>query len=80
MPIYQYKSEKKGCKTCTSGLEIMQSMKDKPLQKCPQCGTKVKKIPSRVSGFVPLLSNSSLRDKGFTKLVKRDTGTYEKVT
>ena len=80
MPIYQYKAEKNGCKTCTSGFELMQSMKDKPLQECPQCGTKVKKIPSQVSGFVPLLSNSSLRDKGFTKLVKRDTGTYEKVT
>jgi putative FmdB family regulatory protein len=80
MPIYQYKAIKNGCKNCTPGFEFMQSMKDKPLQECPQCGEKVKKVPVQVSGYVPMLSNSNLRDKGFTKLVKRDKGTYEKVT
>jgi len=80
MPIYQYKAEEKGCETCSSGFEFMQAMKDKPLKQCPQCGAKVKKVPALFSGFVPMLSNSSLRDKGFTKLVKRDKGTYEKVT
>ncbi len=80
MPIYIYKAEKDGCEYCKDGCEILQSMSDKPLQKCPKCGAKIKKCPAQVSGGVPLLSNGSLRDKGFTKLVKRGDGTYEKTT
>ncbi len=80
MPIYQYKTTEKGCSCCRDGFEIMQSMKDKPLSCCPKCKGPVKKIPASVSGGVPTLSNSNLRDKGFTKLVKRGDGTYEKTT
>ncbi|MBN2376078.1 MAG: zinc ribbon domain-containing protein [Sedimentisphaerales bacterium] len=80
MPIYQYKSIGKGCEYCSKGFEQMQSMKDKPLTKCPKCSGKVKKVPALFSGYSPLLSDSNLRDKGFTKLVKKDKGTYEKTT
>ena len=80
MPIYQYKAVQGGCDCCSVGFESIQSMKDKPLGKCPQCGVAVKKVPSLCSGFTPLLSNSSLRDKGFTKFQKRGDGTYEKMT
>jgi len=80
MPIYQYKSIGKGCKYCRGGFELMQAMKDKPLTRCPFCKAAVKKIPSLCSGFTPLLSNSNLRDKGFTKLQRRGDGTYEKTT
>ena len=80
MPIYVYKATGKGCASCCEGFEQMQSMQAKPLKKCPQCGGAVKKIPAQCSGYSPVMSNSNLRDKGFTKLVKRDKGAYEKVT
>jgi len=55
-------------------------MKSRTLTKCPRCGGKVKKIPAPCSGFTPLLSDSNLRDKGFTKLVNKGGGTFEKTT
>ena len=80
MPIYQYKAVRQGCPRCRNGFEAMQSIKDNPLKSCPHCNQKVKKIPARFSGCVPLLSNGNLRDKGFTKLQKKGDGTYEKMT
>ena len=80
MPIYQYKTGNAGCQYCRDGFEIMQSMSARALTKCPKCNGPIKKIPSACSGFSPLLSNSNLRDKGFTKLQKRGDGSYEKVT
>ena len=80
MPIYRYKSADKGCDYCSNGFETMQSIRARPLRKCPRCGGKVKKIPAPCGGYTPMLSDSNLRDKGFTKLVKKDDGTYEKTT
>ena len=80
MPIYQYKAIKAGCDYCRSGFEQLQSMSAQALTKCPRCDAKIKKIPSRCSGFTPLLSNSNLRDKGFTKLQNKGNGTFEKLT
>ena len=80
MAIYQYKAVKKGCAHCEGGFEQMQAMSAKPLKKCPQCGAEVKKIPAVCSGYSPLLSNSNLRDKGFTKLVNKGGGEFEKTT
>ena len=80
MAIYQYKAQEKGCDYCGSGFEIIQSMKASPLQKCPRCGARIKKVPSLCSGFTPMLSNGNLRDKGFTKLQNKGGGTFEKIT
>ena len=80
MPIYQYKAVAKGCGCCGGGFEVMQSMGERLLRKCPQCGGKVKKIPSVCGGGTAMLSTGNLRDKGFTKLERRGDGTYEKVT
>ncbi len=80
MPIYRYKSLSDGCDYCRGGFELMQSISAQPLSKCPKCKGKVKKIPASCSGFTPTLSDSNLRDKGFTKLKKRGDGTYEKTT
>lgn len=38
MPTYEYE-----CRGCGKHLEIFQSMKDAPLQKCPECGKKTLK-------------------------------------
>ena len=80
MPIYKYKTTKEGCDKCKDGFEIMQSMSADPLEKCPDCGNEIQKVPALCNGYSPFLSNSNLRDKGFTKMVKRGDGTYEKVT
>ena len=80
MPIYKYKAVDVGCEKCRDGFEIMQAMSAKELDKCPDCGKKIKKVPALCNGYSPFLSNSNLRDKGFTKLEKRGDGSYEKVT
>ena len=80
MPIYQYKAKKDGCDYCNVGFEKMQPIHAKPLAKCPRCGKAVKKVPSLCHGYTPMLSDGNLRDKGFTKLVKKDKGVYEKST
>ena len=78
MPIYEYEHLHEHC-----GLgrifELRQSMQDDPLSHCPECGGKVRKLISRFSINTPR-TNRELRDHGFTKLVRRDDGVYEKVT
>ena len=78
MPVYEYEHVQTPCKLGPV-FEIEQSMQDKPLKKCPQCGKAVQKIISRINISCPK-SNSELRDLGFTKLVRRDNGVYENVT
>lgn len=80
MPIYIYKTTDQGCAYCRESFEQIQSMKDDPLSVCPRCGQAVKRIPTRVNGGVGTLSNSNLRDHGFTKLKNRGDGTFEKLT
>ncbi len=80
MPVYVYKAVKDGCEYCSNGFEQIQRMSDKALTKCPICGAKIHKCPAMVNGGVPKLSDGNLRDKGFTKLVRRDKGVYERTT
>jgi putative FmdB family regulatory protein len=41
MPLYEYE-----CKKCGERTEVLQKAKDKPLEKCPQCGGAVVKLIS----------------------------------
>lgn len=48
MPTYDYK-----CGSCNHTFEVMQSIKDEPLTKCPNCGkNKLKKLISGGTGFI----------------------------
>jgi putative FmdB family regulatory protein len=47
MPTYEYE-----CTKCKKKFEAFQKMTDKPLQKCPHCGAKPKKLISRGSGII----------------------------
>jgi putative FmdB family regulatory protein len=48
MPTYEYK-----CENCGHELEALQSMKDEPLKKCPNCGkNKLKKLVSGGAGLI----------------------------
>jgi putative FmdB family regulatory protein len=78
MPVYEYEHLREHC-SWGAVFDYDQSIQDKPLKKCPQCGGPVKKIISRIHISCPK-TNSELRDLGFTKLVRRDDGVYENVT
>lgn len=78
MPVYEYEHTEQPC-SMGRILEITQSLKERTLAKCPQCGRSIKKLISLV-GVSTSKTNSELRDLGFTKLVKRDDGIYENVT
>ncbi|MFA5405710.1 MAG: zinc ribbon domain-containing protein [Ignavibacteria bacterium] len=48
MPTYEYK-----CDNCNHEFEVMQSIKDEPLKKCPNCGkSKLKKLISGGAGVI----------------------------
>ncbi|MCA8915864.1 MAG: zinc ribbon domain-containing protein [Planctomycetes bacterium] len=78
MPIYEYRHTAKPGETCEESFEIFQKMSDDALVKCPVCGKPVEKILSRFSGGVDKMAPSRLKELGFTKLVRRDKGVYEK--
>jgi len=48
MPIYEYRAidPDKGCSKCRSVFEYLQSIHDPPLEKCPQCGSRLLKLIS----------------------------------
>lgn len=81
MPIYEYQKrpEAVGCDHCRDEFTLYQKMKDDAITVCPVCGGAVMKLVSSPGISTPKTS-SELKNLGFTKLVKRDTGVYENVT
>jgi putative FmdB family regulatory protein len=47
MPTYQYR-----CTACKHEFEELQSMTDEPLQSCPKCGGRVKRLISGGAGVI----------------------------
>jgi len=47
MPTYEYE-----CRACGHKFEHFQSMRDKPLNKCPECKGKVKRLISGGAGVI----------------------------
>jgi putative FmdB family regulatory protein len=78
MPRYEYKHVEAAC-SAGRIVEVTQRLQEEPLRVCPHCGGPVQRIISRVSFAAPK-TNSEMRDLGFTKLVRRDSGVYENVT
>ncbi|MFP4477045.1 MAG: FmdB family zinc ribbon protein [Desulfatibacillaceae bacterium] len=78
MPVYEYEHLEEPC-AFGKVFEFPQPMSEDPLTQCPKCDGPVRKIISMASVNTPK-TNSDLKDLGFTKLVKRDTGVYENVT
>ena len=86
MPLYEYHCEANG-----ETLEVSHTMKVVLKtwgELCEHAGqdlgdtpreTPIKKLISAVNISVPV-SNSKMKEKGFTKLVRRDKGVYENVT
>lgn len=78
MPVYEYEHIQLSCPLGAT-FEVQQSIHDVPLKHCPECGHAIRKLISRSNISTPR-SNAELKDMGFTKLVKRDSGVYENVT
>lgn len=82
MPIYEYvHTNEEDSKKCSLGFELMQSITEKPLTKCPRCGQPCKKKYSPFASpqkSKDLLSKSNLEKHGFTQFKKKGKGYYEK--
>ena len=52
MPTYDYT-----CKSCGHTLELFQQMTDKPIKKCPQCGTN--KLQRQIGGGAGIIFKGS---------------------
>ncbi len=78
MAIYTYEHLEE---PCAFGLtfDFPQPMSAAPLTECPKCEGPVRRIIARPNINRPK-GDAELRDKGFTKLVRRDDGVYENVT
>ena len=68
MPTYEY-----ACKDCGEHLEVVQSFRDEPLQECPKCGGKLRKVFGNIgiafkgSGFYKTDSRSSRKSGASAK-------------
>ncbi len=78
MPVYEYEHEGEGCELGRA-FEWVQRITEDALAACPKCGGAVRRLISRTYVSAPK-GNSDLKNMGFTKLVRRDTGVYENVT
>lgn len=78
MPTYEYEHLKGTCKL-GKVFEYDQRISADPLAACPECGKPVKRLISAPIIRSPK-TNAEVRDTGFTKLVRRDSGVYENVT
>ena len=63
MPLYEYK-----CVDCSHELIELQSINDEPLQVCPVCGGKLKKVFSLCSGDVSYQNGQ----EHYEKVIKQD--------
>jgi putative FmdB family regulatory protein len=86
VPTYEYVTTdpEHACEHCREPFEVRQTMRDRPLKKCPRCAGPVERLISpcaiNTRSEKSMLSDKNLKEKGFTKLVKEDTGRYRKVT
>ena len=74
MPTYDYR-----CESCNNTFEYFQNMSDEPLNKCPDCNRKVRRLVSGGTGLIFKGSGFYLTDyaKDNTKQ-KEETKSYGK--
>ncbi len=81
MPFYEYIADgTPGCPHCLAPFTLLQRLSDPVLDRCPECGTVVRRVispPSLVSGQSDL-KPSRLEQAGFTQYRKIGKGVYEK--
>ena len=77
MPVYVYEHVREPGKGCKKEFEVHQEFGSEHLKQCPKCHRKVRRIITTANFTVDHLAHTELKDKGFSKLVRRDKGTYE---
>jgi len=70
MPTYDYK-----CLECAHTFEAFQKMNDKPLEKCPKCGGKVKRLIGAGSG--PIFKGSGFYQTDYKNADKQKSETVK---
>lgn len=82
MPLYVYEAKdgEKGCAKCRAQFEVMQSLKEAPLARCPECGGAVRRVICAV-GLTHSKTDLHYRAKraGFHTLKRVGKGEYEKM-
>ena len=82
MPMYVYeaKDPNQGCGKCSKGFEIMQSINDPKLAKCPDCGAEIFRV-IQAPGLGRSQTDLHYRAKraGFKCLKKVTKGEYEPI-
>ena len=78
MPIYEYEHEGEPCAKGRR-FDVLQKTGEPHLTVCPECGRPVRRLISRPNIALPV-SDSKLKNLGFSKLVKREKDVYENVT
>lgn len=80
MPMYVYeaKDPERGCAKCSKSFEIMQSINDPKLTKCPDCGAEIFRV-IQASGLGHSETDLHYRAKraGFKCMKKVTKGEYE---
>ena len=66
MPIYAYEVREgsDGCERCRRGFEVLQSLREAPIARCPDCGAPVERVPALAGqpAQVPRIANARQRD------------------
>ena len=75
MPTYNYK-----CNDCGHQFSVFQKMSDDPVQECPQCEGKVRRIISGGSGMIFKGTGFYLTDYGKSDTPKEKESTVTKST
>ena len=81
MPMYVYEAKKGGCAKCKSpGFEVMQSINDARLARCPDCGAEIfRVIQAPGLGHSQTDLNYRAKRAGFHSLKRVGRGEYEKM-
>ena len=77
MPVYIYEHVNEPGDGCEAEIEIYQEFGSEHLEKCPKCKRKIRRIIKSANFSVDHFGSGELKEKGFTKLVRRDKGVYE---
>lgn len=81
MPIYIYgPSGDEHCRYCMNTFERRQKLADARIGRCPECGSRVRRVISapNLTRPTPSMTEQNIGDKGFTQYKKLEKGVYEK--
>ena len=81
MPTYEYEAvdAATSCPHCAVGFEMVLSLRDPPLAKCPSCGAPVRKrVCAPAIGRSASGMDARAKSAGFTKLKRLGKSEYEK--